>query len=464
MLSNSGFTNHWWINLISPICLLFISCFLLTAPIEVSAQKTADQRIRQEVANDMRQHLDQYAIDPWYPLILDQEHGGFLSDFDVTWQPIGNQDKMIVTQARHVWTPSRMARFHDDKTRFLEIAQHGAKFLKDKMWDHNSGGFYYLVDQMGAPTNPDGNLGFVKTAYGNAFGIYGLSAHHHASGDHESLALAKEAFLWLEKNSHDAEFGGYFQFISEEGSALTNGHGAPPKDQNSSIHLLEAFCELYHEWKDPLLRQRIEELLVIIRDTITTEKGYMSLFFDHKWKPVSYRNASESEREEGYRWDHVSFGHDIETAYLLQEAAELIYGEIDETTLVKTKKMVDHCLKWGWVERKAGLLDRGYYFEEDGECKIIEDAKVWWAQVEAMNTLLIMADLYPEDDWNYFDKFLIQWKYIKDYLIDRDNMGVYSAGLDTKPESIHGKKASIWKGNYHTVRSLVNCIERLEGK
>ena len=451
-------------DLFSIRSIIFYCVLVCTFSYDLYAQATSDQKIRQEVAEDMAQHLHKHVIHPWYPRILDEDDGGFLSDYDASWQPTGEQDKMIVTQARHVWTPSRLARTLDEKEKYLKIAQHGARFLREKMWDRENGGFYNLVDKRGSATNPDATRGFIKTAYGNAFAIYGLAAHHRVSGSKESLDLAKEAFMWLEKNSHDAEFGGYFQFILEDGTPLFEGHENPPKDQNSSIHLIEAFCELYHVWKDPLVRERIEEMLIIIRDTITTHKGYMNLFFDRQWNPVSFRDATEAEREAGYTWDHVSFGHDIETAYLLQEAAESIYGEIDETTMAKTKKMVDHCLKWGWDEKHTGLLDRGYYFEEDGECKIIEDAKVWWAQVETMNTLLIMADLYPNDNWNYFDKFLMQWKYIKDNLIDYKNMGVYSAGLDTKPESINGKKASIWKGNYHTARSLINCIERLDSK
>jgi mannobiose 2-epimerase len=38
----------------------------------------------------------------WYPRAVDREAGGFLSEFDYRWRPTGEQDKMIVTQARHV--------------------------------------------------------------------------------------------------------------------------------------------------------------------------------------------------------------------------------------------------------------------------------------------------------------------------------------------------------------------------
>ena len=448
---------------LSQICLV-LSGLIITSLTTTVAQDIEQTAVREKLAAEIEDHLYRFAVNPWYPRIVDEEHGGFLTDFDAHWNQVPPQKKMIVTQSRHVWTPSRLARFNiKEKNRFGNLATHGARFLQEKMWDHQHGGFYYLVSRDGTPVDPDPSRGQIKTAYGNAFAIYGLSAHHRITGDTSSLALAQRTFQWLEDHSHDSDYGGYFQFMLADGTPLREGHNDPPKDQNSSIHLIEAFCELYQEWPDPHLRDRIEELLFLIRDTITTNKGHMNLFFDRQWNPISYRYATAEEREAGYRWDHVSFGHDIETAYLLQEASEIIYGEIDEVTVRKTKKMVDHTLQWAWDQEGGGLLDRGYYFEDDGACEIIEDAKVWWAQVEALNTLLIMADLYPDDAMDYGSRFVSQWNYIKNYLFDQTYPGVYSAGLDTEPHSKEGKKASIWKGNYHTVRSLVNCVERLRG-
>jgi mannobiose 2-epimerase len=57
------------------------------------------------------------------------------------------------------------------------------------------------------------------------------------------------------------------------------------KDQNSSIHLLEAFTELYEVWPDELVRSRLQEMLFLIRDIITTKKGYLVLFLKPDWTP-----------------------------------------------------------------------------------------------------------------------------------------------------------------------------------
>ena len=52
------------------------------------------------------------------------------------------------------------------------------------------------------------------------------------------------------------------------------------KDQNSSIHILEALTELYHVWPEPLVRLRLQEMLSLIRDKMVSKKGYLILFFN----------------------------------------------------------------------------------------------------------------------------------------------------------------------------------------
>src|SRR5690606_28978301 len=106
----------------------------------------------------------------------------------------------------------------------------------------------------------------------------------------------------------DPVYGGYFNYTERDGTPLREGfEGTPPKDQNSSIHLLEAFTELYRVWPDPVLRDRLEELLVLIRDTLRVDPGHLTLFASADWTPVSYRDASEAVREANHYFDHVSF-------------------------------------------------------------------------------------------------------------------------------------------------------------
>jgi mannobiose 2-epimerase len=421
------------------------------------AQPDSNQAVR--LRSELRGVLDT-EFRRWYPLAIDSTEGGFLSDLNVRWEREGPQNKMIVTQARHVWSASNGAMFYQTDNTLRDVAAHGVKFLTDVMWDSTYGGFYWLVDRAGVPIKEDGKI--IKRAYGIAFAIYGLAAYHRASGDTASLRLAREAFLWLEKYSYDPDNGGYFQFMTREGTALPDGFKEPPKDQNSTIHLLEAFTELYCVWPDSLLKLRLGELLMLVRDRITTPQGYMRLFFERDWTPVSYRDSPAQVRQEKYDLDHISFCHDIEVAYLILEAAQALGIPDDPQTIAVAKTMTDHVLAYGWDQKRGGVFDGGYIFPGNAHPIVVRGTKEWWGQVEALNTLLLMHDLFPLDDHHYFGKFLTQWEYCKNSVIDTQRGGWFWGGTDGDPSMAQSPKSSIWKANYHTSRGLINCIHRLE--
>lgn len=440
---------------------------ILTSLITVSFfNESPGQKGTDELANaagEMKDLLMKNMMPVWYPRVIDKEYGGYLSEFDYKWDITKNQNKMIVTQGRHIWTCSKMRAFTGDPV-YHEYARTGFLFLRDKMWDKKLGGFFNLVTREGKPVSRGNNQDISKDAYGNAFGIYGLAAYYKESGEQEALELAKKAFLWLEKGSHDPVYGGYFQFLHQDGSPYKSGGpgGIPPKDQNSSIHILEALTELYSVWPDELLRKRLDEMFHLIRDVIVSERGSLHLYLYENLKPVSFQDSSKQVHRKRYFLDHMSFGHDVETAYLLKEAADALNQEGDSKTLETGKKMVDNAMKYGWDNSSAGVYDAGYFYKNEKEITILRDTKNWWAQAETLNTLLIMAELYPDDPMNYKKRFLDQWKFIKDYLIDWEHGDWYSGSLDKEPGMKNGTKSNIWKGNYHTSRSLMNCINRIE--
>jgi len=413
-----------------------------------------------EIALEIEQELTQNILANWYPMAIDTIYGGYLSAFSPEFEPTKDQNKMIVTQSRHMWTNSK-AHLKYPEGPYLDYARYGFEFLHDRMWDKQFGGFYQHVDQSGQPIDREGNL---KTAYGNAFGIYGLSAYFEASEDSSALELAKETFYWLERSSHDPHYKGYFQHLTREGNVIERSDSVPStsdlgyKDQNSSIHLLEAFTALYKIWPDTLLRARLSEIFYIVRDTIVNEQHYMNLFFNPDWSPVSFRNSSREEIMEHIYLDHVSFGHDIETAYLLLEAAEALGIEM-QPTLLKTRKMVDHVVAYGWDKNRGGIYDGAYYFDLTNPPEIVMETKSWWSQAEALNSFLLFDNLFPNE--GYDSLFVKQWLYIRRNLIDKTYGGWYTNGLDTDPESKNRLKGHIWKSTYHNYRALANCLEIL---
>ena len=422
------------------------------------------QNERLRIAAEMKHSMETELLDVWYPKAVDTLYGGFLSTFTYDFKQGPDQTKMIVTQARHVWSNARAAALYPQKEWYKKSAQHGFYFLRDFFWDKTNGGFYTELTRDGQ-VKP-GSMGD-KMAYGNAFGIYGLAAYYRCSGDTGALNLAKKAFYWLEQHSHDPTHKGYYQHMQMDGTpvqrtaAVATTAETGYKDQNSSIHLLEAFTELYQVWPDTLLAARLKEMLLLIRDVITTPKGNLVLFFQPDWTPVSFRDSGRAAILQHRNLDHVSFGHDVETAYLLLEAAHTLGMKNDATTMTIAKKMVDHALSNGWDKVTGGFYDEGYYFKDSDTITILRDSKNWWAQAEGLNTLLMMADYFPADRMQYFRKFTQLWQYVQTYLIDHEHGDWYAGGLDKEPAQKTGSKGNIWKGTYHVLRSLANCTQRL---
>jgi len=416
------------------------------------------------IAGAMEYSMKQLQLDKWYPNSMDTIYGGFHTSYTYDFKPGDRSDKMIVTQSRHTWVNAKAMELYPWIKYYRKGAAHGFQFLRKVMWDSVYGGFFTLVDQKGVPILK-GRV--QKEAYGNAFAIYALAAYYKASADPDALALAKKAFLWLEKHCHDPVYKGYFQHMERDGTPILRTADIPStsdlgyKDQNSSIHLLEAFTELYQVLPDPLVRERLNEMFLLIRDRITTPRGNLVLFFYPDWKPVSFREKDKETILRHRILDHVSFGHDVETAYLLWEASQALGIRNDTATLRVMKRMVDHALHNGWDKERGGFYDEGYYFKGSSTITIIKKTKNWWAQAEGLNSLLMMTSLFPEDSTFYYTRFKQLWGYTRLYLIDQQYGGWFEGGLDEQPELRYALKGHIWKGTYHTFRALSNCIERL---
>ena len=426
------------------------------------------REVRQQICTEMLEKLSDNLFNKWYPLTIDKEAGGYFTNLTYDLKIMPEQDKMIVTQARNMWSTAKAAEFFDSMD-FYNYSVHGFSFLKNKMWDNKYGGYFQIRNRFGDYSDVEG-WGEEKRTYGNAFAVYGLAALYKLTSDEDVLNQIKKSFDWIERHSFDPIQQGYFQFLNRNGipfglqseykTKASDAFEVGFKDQNSSIHLLEAYTELYGIWKDEHVRKQLLGLLNLIRDIITHPKGYLRLFFEEDWTPISFRNSTKEIREANYRLDHVSFGHDYETAFLMLEASYVLGLENDIETLEKAKKMMDHAIENGWDNNNAGFFDEGYYFTENGKCEIIKDTKNWWAQAEGLHALLLFSRIFPNEE-KYFDLFVRQWDYIKKYLIDETNGDWYWGSLEKEPFYKTEPKGSIWKCTYHNGRALMNCVKML---
>ncbi len=387
----------------------------------------------------------------WFPRTIDNEHGGFYSNFTRDWKPGRSEGKFSVAQGRMTWMAAEIVMHRPElKDQYLPIVKHGVEYLRDVLWDKQYGGFYWGLGDDGkvSPYYTDG-----KHLYGISFGLYGAAAAYQATKDPAALELAQRTFRWMEEHAHDDKNGGYFEWLTREGKPVQanpeTGTGvmipvalfpAGYKSMNTHIHLLESFSQLYEVWKDEALRRRVEELLAIVRDKVSVEPGVMNLYFTNDWRPIP---------------DHDSYGHDVEAGYLMLEAEDLLGHGHDPRTERMAKLFVDHALAYGWDENFGGFYRDGTTFG-----KTEDKLKEWWVQFEGLNALLLMHEKYGQKNDAYFKAFQRQWRFLRDYQRDSQFHGIHEMiGTNGAPTVL--AKGRIWKEAYHDGRALLNVTERL---
>ncbi len=410
-----------------------------------------DQKTIKDLRAKMERMLEEELTEKWYPRAIDKELGGFHQNFAKDWSKLPDENRFLVYQARMTWTAAAYAEFSEKhRKEFQEYAKYGADYLHKTMQDQQPGGFHFLL-------KPDGSIdpaqGTEKHVYGTAFALFAESL-----ADPFRTDLLGNDFDWLERNAHDDVNGGYFEAMSRSGRPIMTWEPRASsanrtdrlgvyygyKSMNSHIHLLEALTSSPNVdgGRGVWSRQRLKEVFLIVRDKIAVEPGALNLYFTRDWKPVPA---------------HDSFGHDVETAYLLIEAGKTL-GMADERTWKVARSLVDHALDWGWDDENGGFYDKGDAF--GGQA--YDTKKVWWTQAEGLNALMLMHTEFGEVDDRYWKAFLKQWSFIEKYMIDPVNGGWFEETTKEGKLIGDGRKAHQWKANYHTSRALMNVSRMLE--
>lgn len=379
----------------------------------------------------------------WYPDTLDVKDGGFRLNHDSSGHYRGPSTKGIVTQARETWFFSRVSRSPYGRPEHLDAARHGIEFLRDRMWDADHGGFHWHVDSTGTRV-----LRHEKHMYGQAFGLYALSEYAAASGDPKAAELAGQLFNLIETNAHDAEFGGYRELFEPDWSPATADTLNPVESstplggklRNTHIHVLEAMTAYYAMSRNPLARERLLELITICSVAVVRPSaGASNELFAADWTPLP-------------GFDRVTYGHDIETVWLLIDACRV--AGIPTSPF---RGLLEHIFatsrRYGFDERHGGFYVSGRWGR-----RADRTSKVYWVQAEGLVAALYLYWLTGgEEHLHCFHKTL---RWIVERQVDRAN-GEFHAIISSRGQ-VTGAKADLWKAPYHQGRSMIMCLDLIE--
>jgi cellobiose epimerase len=410
--------------------------------------------------------LRRHVLDVWFPRSVDVEHGGFLCDFDRAWKPCGSHEKMLEFQARQTFLAAEACEAYPGEERFRQAALHGFRYLRDAMWDRDSGGWFLRLERDGRPLDAS-----TKHAHGMAYATEACVAVHEATGEPGALDLACECFEWLERGAHDSRYGGYVGFLKRDGAPIrdpsecprpaTIDHIGTPiglKDANVHTDLLRMLVHLYRVRPTATLADRIGEISVILSERMATPSGALHCFCQADWTPVPRI---------------VRYGYQFQAAHRLLAAGGLTGNP--QGTARMAYRLVDNALQHSWDRAVGGFR----YAASEALPPALEGysvswfAKQWWVQAEALKTLLLVSRLEPANA-DYRGHFEAQWAYIRRHIIDERHGGTYSMGLDILPAwrrrlgarlapASATRKGSVWKDGSHEGLALLFCLRALRG-
>lgn len=388
----------------------------------------------QILKSEVKNHLETKIL-PFWEKLKDTENGGYYGYMDFDLNIDKKAVKGCILHSRILWFFSNAAMTLHDKS-LLEYAAHAYDFIKNYCLDRENGGIFWSVAYDGRPEDS------MKHTYNQAFAIYALSSYYDASGCEEALLLARELYELIESRLKDSEgyleaFDRKFEPIGNE--KLSENGVMAEKTMNTLLHVFEAYTELYRVTKDERVGEKLRWILRIFAEKVYNPKLHrQEVFFDKHWHTLI---------------DLHSYGHDIETAWLIDRGCEVLGDQaLAEKMQAITKDLTAEVYRRAY--RKNSLLN---------ECEKGTDniSRIWWGQAEALVGFLNGYEKAPEHE-EYIQAVFNIWDYIKTKLIDSREGSEWFWDLDDNGEP-SSKKPIVepWKCPYHNGRMCFEVIRRI---
>lgn len=384
---------------------------------------------------EIEEHLKKSLI-PFWEGLKDEEYGGYYGYLDYDLRLDKQYEKGCILNSRILWFFSNAyLALHDE--RLLQDAEHAYRFLREHCVDNGYGGVYWSVTYDGRP------LDATKHTYNQAFAIYALSSYYDASKDEEALALAGELQNLIEERCTD-EFG-YLEsftrnFCPEENDKLSENGVIAEKTMNTLLHVFEAYTEYYRVTKDERTAGYLRRMLDLFADKVyNRELGRQEVFFDREWNSLI---------------NLYSYGHDIETSWLIDRGLEVLGDEYYTQRLAPvTAELADHIYERAY---------RNHSVMNEAENGVDDTTRVWWVQAESVVGFLNAYQKNPQKNSRYLEAAVDIWEYIYAYLIDKRPGSEWFWRVDANGVPVHEPIVEPWKCPYHNGRMCLEVMRRMK--
>lgn len=383
---------------------------------------------------EVKSHLTEQII-PFWKALRDDEFGGYYGWMDYELKVDKKAVKGCILNSRITWFFSNAYTLLKDES-LLEEAKHGFAFMKEHCIDKENGGVFWSIKYDGSPEDT------TKHTYNQAFSIYALSSYYEASGDVQALEMAKELFHIIETRCTD-EIGYKEAFDKEfrevENDKLSENGVIAHKTMNTLLHVFEAYTELYRVAKLPEVKER----LMWILDT----------FADKVYNPVLHRQEVFFDAQMNSIIDLHSYGHDIETAWLIDRGVEILGEERYAEKLTPiTRDLTAQIYK---------VAFDGQSLANECEKGVVNQHRIWWVQAETVVGFLNGWQKEPEKK-EYLEAVQKEWEFIKNHVVDKRPGSEWYWEVDEKGDPYPERPiVEPWKCPYHNGRMCFEVIKRV---
>ena len=334
---------------------------------------------------EIEEHLKTRLI-PFWESLKDQKYGGYYGWLGYDLKLDKEYEKGCILNSRILWFFSSAYELLKEKN-LKEDADHAYEFLKNYCIDREYGGVFWSVTYDGKPKDT------TKHTYNQAFAIYALSSYYNATGCKDALDIARGLQLIIEEKMTD-EYG-YLEaftrdFRPESNEKLSENGVLAEKTMNTLLHVFEAYTEFYRVTKDPFTGERLRFMMDLFADKVyNRELKRQEVFFDRTWNSLI---------------DLYSYGHDIETSWLMDrglevladpayteklapitaEIAEAIYEKayVNHSLMNEAEKGVDDTTRVWWIQAETVVGFINAWQKKPGEKKFLQAAEDVWASPE----------------------------------------------------------------------------------
>jgi len=385
------------------------------------------------LAAEMKQHL-QDVILPFWKGLKDEEFGGYYGFMDTELNLDKKAVKGCILNSRILWFFSNAWAVLQDES-LKEYADHAYDFMKKYCYDEERGGVYWSVTYDGKPEDT------TKHTYNQAFAIYALSSYYDVSGNKEALTLAQKLRDVVEEKCFDEV--GYkealdINFNPAENDKLSENGVMADRTMNTLLHVFEAYTELYRVSKDEIAATKLCWMMDLVADKIYNPALHrQEVFFDNNYTSLI---------------DLHSYGHDIETAWLVDRGASVLG---DEAYIAKmapiTADLEQNVYKLAYSENS---------FKNECERGVDDERRIWWVQAEAV---VGFYNGWQKDNskTHYLEAAENIWKFIQDKVVDKRPGSEWFSEVDVNGKPyMHKPILEPWKCPYHNGRMCLEMIKR----